>query len=183
MSTEEIPADLHLLLSAECAAEAHGTSADPDDLSQAVRLRWLERLRTSGPPDAPAAWLRAAVRAEARPVRRRARREVPLEGRTEWTPYAVGGVPRVLASDGHGDPANGLEAELLTAERRRALLAAVARLPGRCPTVLEALLVGGDRTYVEIAGELGISHGTIGPLRSRCLACLRRRLRVEGHLT
>ena len=33
-----------------------------------------------------------------------------------------------------------------------------------------------DLTYREIAGELGISQGSLGPERSRCLGCLRRLL-------
>ncbi|MCF6523155.1 sigma-70 family RNA polymerase sigma factor [Streptomyces sp. JJ36] len=171
-----MPRGLGALLTAECAAEAHGTRLDAEDLRQGVWLRWLERHRVAGPPDAPADWLRAAVRAEARPERRRTRWEVPLGG--------ASGAPAVLprpvtAADGHGDPASPAEEPLLAAERRRTLRAAVARLPGRCPAVLGAMLHESDRTYREIADELGISQGSLGPLRSRCLACLRRMLWTE----
>ena len=67
----------------------------------------------------------------------------------------------------------------LAAARRRALRDAVRRLPGRCPRLLEALLSPDDPTYREIAGELGISQGSLGPERSRCLGCLRRLLTPE----
>jgi RNA polymerase sigma factor (sigma-70 family) len=178
VSTQEIPVHLHPLLAAECTAESRGTGADPDDLRQAVRLRWLERLRADGPPPAPADWLRAAVRAEVRSARRQAGREVPL-GAARLTGPGPSGEERVLAVDGHSDPATDVEAPMLAAERRRALRTAVTRLPGRCPQVLGAPSDDGDRTYREIAVELGISQGTIGPLRSRCLACLRRILSAE----
>ncbi|EST39617.1 hypothetical protein N566_00920 [Streptomycetaceae bacterium MP113-05] len=179
MTLREIPTRLDEMVAAECTAESHGTGADPEDLRQAVRLRWLERLHAGGPPHAPAAWLREAVRTEIRRTRRRARREVPLEAEPMSLPHASD-APSVLASDGRGDPASVVEAPLLAAERRRALHTAVTRLPGRCPQVLAALLVDGDRTYREIAAESGISRGSIGPLRSRCLECLRRVLAAEA---
>ncbi|THA27288.1 sigma-70 family RNA polymerase sigma factor [Streptomyces sp. RKND-216] len=178
MTTRELPAHLDVLLAAECTAESHGTGADPDDVRQAVRLRWLEHVREGAPPSAPAAWLRAAVRAEMRHTRRRSRREVPLHEQ----PYGPPSPPAptfVLAADGYHDPATAAEAPLLAAERRHVLRTAVTRLPGRCPQVLAALLDGGDRTYREIAAASGISQGSIGPLRSRCLACLRRMLSTE----
>jgi hypothetical protein len=88
--SDELPSDLHRLLAAEGAAEAHGSAVDADDLRQSVRLLWLERARAgTPPPSAPAVWLRAAVRAQMRPVRRRARHEVPRGG----GPRAAAGPP------------------------------------------------------------------------------------------
>lgn len=179
VTLREIPSHLDELLAAECEAESHGIGADPDDLRQAVRLRWLERLHAGGPPPAPAAWLRTAVRTEIRHVRRRAHREVPLDAGPSPVPPAPG-ASRVLAADGHGDPASVVEAPMLAAERRRTLHSAVTRLPGRCPQVLAALLDDGDRTYREMAAESGVAQGSIGPIRSRCLACLRRMLVAEA---
>ncbi|MFE9254937.1 sigma-70 family RNA polymerase sigma factor [Streptomyces sp. NPDC006879] len=150
--------ELGPLLSAEAAAEAHGTGADPEDLEQAVWVRLLE----GGPgvmlAGEPAGWVRRAVRAEARTARRRARREVPY--REAGQPSS----PELLALEG---------------EERRTLRAAAARLPGRCPELISALLSPQDLTYREIAGELGISQGSLGPARSRCLGCLRRMLAAE----
>ncbi|BFO19990.1 sigma-70 family RNA polymerase sigma factor [Streptomyces sp. KM77-8] len=124
-------------------------------------LRLLERLEAGGPPSDPPDWLRRAVRTEARRARRTARRET-----------APAGDP---ADTGGHDP----ERLALAAARRRALRDAVRRLPGRCPRLLEALLSPRDPTYREIAGELGISQGSLGPERSRCLGCLRRLLTQE----
>ncbi|MGK5497511.1 hypothetical protein [Streptomyces sp. URMC 125] len=59
------------------------------------------------------------------------------------------------------------------------LRAAVGRLPGRCPGVLAALFSSRDLTYPEAARELGISQGSLGPIRSRCIDCLRRMLAAE----
>ncbi|MFD6972809.1 RNA polymerase sigma factor [Streptomyces sp. NPDC059979] len=169
------------LLSAEAAAEAPGTGVDAADLEQAVWVRLLESGRRApdpAEPAEPARWLRRAVRAEARLARRRARREIPYDHRR---PSADG--HRHHTADG-GPPAGaaaGAEPEdaLLHGEENRALRSAVARLPGRCPELMKALLSPRDLTYREIAGELGISQGSLGPVRSRCLGCLRRMLAAE----
>ncbi|MEU5679158.1 RNA polymerase sigma factor [Streptomyces rochei] len=159
--TPDLVATLRPLLAAEASAEAHASGAEPGDLEQAVWLRLLERLATEGPPRDPYGWLRAAVRAEARRARRTRRAE---------RPYVT-------------EPADAAEREpeqlVLAAARRRALRTAVLRLPGRCPRLIEALLSPDDLTYREIAGELGISQGSLGPERSRCLGCLRRLLTPE----
>lgn len=158
---------LRPLLSAEASAEAAGTGVDAADLEQSVWVRLLEDHRT---PTDPAGWLRRAVRSEARRARRRARREVPYEG-----PTAGSGAGSVGGSSTGAEP----EDALLHGEENRALRSAVARLPGRCPELMRALLSPRDLTYREIAGELGISQGSLGPVRSRCLGCLRRMLAVE----
>ncbi|MFF4898976.1 sigma-70 family RNA polymerase sigma factor [Streptomyces sp. NPDC001068] len=159
--TDDLVAALGPLLTAEASAEAQACGSDPGDLEQTVWLRLLERLETHGPPRAPEDWLRRAVRAEARRTRRRARRE---------RPYAAEPADRAAPSPEH---------RVLAAARHRALREAVARLPGRCPRLLQALFSPEDLTYREIAGELGISQGSLGPERSRCLGCLRRLLTPE----
>jgi RNA polymerase sigma factor (sigma-70 family) len=161
VTPSELLTALSPLLAAEAEAEAYGTGIEPADLEQGVWLRLLEHTRAAGPPAAPAQWLRAAVRAEVRGARRRALREVsPADERI-------------------GDRTMSVEDRVLAAEAGRALRAAVARLPGRCPGLLWAMLSPKDPTYHEVAGELGISQGSLGPLRSRCLGCLRRMLPPE----
>jgi len=159
--THEMVTTLRPLLAAEASAEAYASGAEQSDLEQAVWLRLLERLDSDGPPDDPQGWLRRAVRSEARRSRRTARTE---------RPYAV---------EPADDIGAGPEQQALTAARHAALHAAVRRLPGRCPSLLAALLSPQDLTYREIAGELGISQGSLGPERSRCLGCLRRLLSSE----
>ncbi|MFI7414473.1 sigma-70 family RNA polymerase sigma factor [Streptomyces sp. NPDC049627] len=159
--TDDLVAALRPLLTAEASAEAHACGAEAGDLEQAVWLRLLERLDSDGPPADPPGWLRRAVRSEARRSRRTTRRERPYENEP--------------ADDG----VHGPEDLALAAARHRALRDAVRRLPGRCPRLVEALLSPNDLTYREIAGELGISQGSLGPERSRCLGCLRRLLTPE----
>ncbi|MFI8835550.1 RNA polymerase sigma factor [Streptomyces afghaniensis] len=159
--TPDLVTALRPLLTAEASAEAYAAGTDAGDLEQAVWLRLLERLDADGPPLDPQEWLRRAVRSEVRRARRTSRLE---------RPYAVEPV-----DDGDRGP----EQLALAAARGRALRAAVRRLPGRCPRLMEALLSPEDLTYREIAGELGISQGSLGPERSRCLGCLRRLLAPE----
>jgi RNA polymerase sigma factor (sigma-70 family) len=159
--TDDLVAALRPLLTAEASAEAHACGSDPGDLEQTVWLRLLERLETHGPPRSPADWLRRAVRAESRRTRRTAHRERPY-GTEPADPAAPTPEQRAVAT-----------------ARHRALREAVARLPGRCPRLLAALFSPEDLTYREIAGELGISQGSLGPERSRCLGCLRRLLAPE----
>lgn len=152
----DLVTELSPLLAAEAAAEAPGTGVDAADLEQAVWVRLLEQH-----PSDPAHWVRTAVRAEARRARRLRRQERPY-----------GSAPAA-------DPDPGPELAAITAERRRILRAAIGRTPGNCPRLLTALLSPKDPTYREIAGELDISQGSLGPMRSRCLGCLRRMLAAE----
>ncbi|MEU9296448.1 sigma-70 family RNA polymerase sigma factor [Streptomyces sp. NPDC048266] len=163
----ELLAALAPLLAAESDAEAPAAGVEPSDLEQAVWLRLLEQLQETGTaPERPAEWLRRAVRAEARRARRTSDRERPYRDEPAHDPEGPGH---------DGSP----ERSLLDAEGRRTLRAAVTRTPGRCPRVLTAMLAPEDLTYREIAGELGISQGSLGPMRSRCLGCLRRMLAAE----
>jgi len=147
---------LHRLLAAEAAAEAPpGTGIDPADLEQTVWLRLLELGGTA--PAEPDRWLRRTVSAEARAAAGRLRGELPYDDGT----VAAG-----------GPPGGGVEDAVLAAERRRTVASAVRALPGRCPQVVTALMSPSDPTYRQISRELGISQGSIGPLRSRCLGCL-----------
>ncbi|MFI7385718.1 RNA polymerase sigma factor [Streptomyces sp. NPDC049813] len=161
MTYETVIDSLRPLLAAEVRAELPA-AAEPRDLEQAVWVRLLERLGAQGPPPDPAAWLTAAVRAEASRQRRADRREGPYL--TEPAAERAASDPEHLALD---------------RERARALHAAVRRLPGRCRRLMSALLSPHDPTYREIAGELGISQGSLGPKRARCLGCLRRILASE----
>lgn len=157
---------LRPLLSAEASAEAHASGTEPGDLEQAVWLRLLERLDAQGPPPDPAAWIGEAVRTEGRRCRRATRQLVTRHDLRH-------------AAEPADDAEHGPEQRALTADRRRTLHAAVRRLPGRCPRLVAALLSPKDLTYREIAGELGMSQGSVGPERSRCLGCLRRMLAAE----
>ncbi|MFE3829814.1 sigma-70 family RNA polymerase sigma factor [Streptomyces sp. NPDC059092] len=149
------------LVRAEAAAEAPAAGVEAGDLEQGAWVRLLERPAAAGTPGDPARWVRDVVRAEARRARRTAARERVYHHEP--------------AADAESDP----ERIALRTDRSRAVHAAVGRTPGRCPGVLTAMLSAKDLTYREMAGELGMSQGSLGPLRSRCLGCLRRMLAAE----
>ncbi|MFJ2114832.1 MULTISPECIES: RNA polymerase sigma factor [unclassified Streptomyces] len=151
------------LVRAEAAAEAPAAGVEAVDLEQGVWVRLLERPAGAAEPGDLARWVRDVVRAEARRARRTAAREHPYRG------------PGEPAAGPDSDP----ERAALRTDRGRTLRAAVRRTPGRCPLVLTAMLSPEDPTYREIAGTLGMSQGSLGPLRSRCLGCLRRMLAPE----
>jgi DNA-directed RNA polymerase specialized sigma24 family protein len=154
------------LLAAEAAAEAPpGGVVEAADVEQAV---WLRLLELPAPPAEPVRWLRGAVRAEAR---RAARAGLGVRPR-QFAPAGLGADPHQPAGAGAG-----AEDLALAAERRAAIGDLVRALPGRCPQLVSALMSRSDLTYQEISRELGISQGSLGPLRSRCLGCLRSLLK------
>ncbi|WP_436736095.1 RNA polymerase sigma factor [Streptomyces sp. BBFR102] len=162
--TRDTYAALRPPLARAAAAEAVLTGLDAADLEQAAWLRLLEGARTLGPPADPGPGLLAAVRSEARAALEALRREAVAQRR-----------PRPLATGPAGCPESRVLSREAAAEFRRA----VDALTPRCRGLVVALLSGRDLTYREIAGALGISQGSVGPERSRCLGCLRRMLATE----
>jgi len=142
--------DLRPSLAPFVAVLARGTGLDPEDLEQEVWLRAVERGRPA-PRDRPG-WLMGLAVREALAGRER-RRETPVARVTQR----------------HRGP----EEALLTAELSGTVRRAVARLSGRCPELLEELAASPGLTYGQLAERLGVPRGSIGPLRSRCLGCLR----------
>ncbi|MDQ8703156.1 sigma-70 family RNA polymerase sigma factor [Streptomyces sp. LHD-70] len=160
LTAEHLVATLRPLLTAEAAAAAPALGADPGDLEQAVWLRLLERLHLIGPPADPEGWLRNAVHAEV--------------CRAEWAGL------RERAYRGEPATADDVpEQVLVRVERDRLLRNAVRRLPGSCARLVAAFLSPRDLTYREIARELGLAQGSVGPERARCLESLRRLLAPE----
>jgi DNA-directed RNA polymerase specialized sigma24 family protein len=162
---------LRPLLRAEAAAEAPpGGGIEAADLEQAVWLRLLELDRL---PAQPGDWVGRAVRQEAREAAGRIDVEQPC-GAPDAGRYGEPGGPAGPGQLGQLSRRGGsVEDQVLAAEHRRAVFAALRLLPGRCPRLVAALLSAADPTYPEISTELGISQGSLGPLRSRCLSRLR----------
>lgn len=70
---------------------------------------------------------------------------------------------------------------LKEAEEERALRTALDALPERCRTLIEMLFFKEPvRPYTEIAKDLGLATGSIGFIRQRCLARMRKSLREAG---
>lgn len=72
------------------------------------------------------------------------------------------------------------EREAIATERNQALQAAVRTLPQKCRELISRLYLEGDVPYTEVARELKIPIGSIGPTRARCLEKLRQILTKDG---
>lgn len=74
--------------------------------------------------------------------------------------------------------------EVVALERQATLEIALDHLDDRCAAVLRALFLEPEnKSYKQIAKELGVAPNTLGPLRSRCLERLKRVLEKLGYET
>ena len=139
-----------------------GRAADAEDAAQEGLVKaWhaLDRFR-SGAPFRP--WLLTIVSNEARNRRRSGRRQDDL-------------VVRVALARTSGDAAPPPEVAALEHDRRRALLAAVRRLPERDRQVIAARFFM-ELSEAEMATVLGCRRGTVKSRVSRALGRLRQAL-------
>lgn len=134
--------------------------ADTEDVGQTVWLRLVDQLDRLRDPEALPGWLVTTTRRECLQVLGTARRTDTL------------GLV-LAAEDAPDQQAATAEQELLAAERRAALREAFAGLPPHCQRLLALLIQDPPVSYAEISTRLGISIGSIGPMRSRCLDKLR----------
>ena len=137
------------------------SGADTEDVGQVVWLRLVDQLDKLRDPAALPGWLATTTRRECFRVQRAAGRS------------SAGG--QVLDAENIPDEqAATADHELLVAERNAALREAFARLPPSGRQLLALLIADPPVPYAEISARLGISVGSIGPSRSRCLDKLRR---------
>ena len=135
--------------------------ADAEDVAQNVWLRLVDQLGRIREPAALPGWLSTTTRRECTGVVHATRGS-----------HAAGPLPDF---DRMSDKqAREIEEELLTAERYAALWEAFASLPPCCQSLITLLLEDPPLPYAAISARLGISIGSIGPSRSRCLDKLRR---------
>lgn len=69
---------------------------------------------------------------------------------------------------------------MLCRERDAALRVLVTDLPDRWQDLLELLMAEPAMSYADVATDLGLPLGSIGPTRQRCLRTLRARATVAG---
>lgn len=142
--------------------------ADRGDLAQTVVLIVLERL----PVREPAClfgWLATTLGRQALRMRARRDRHVSLRN--------VGQLPADVFAE-RSCP----EMFVLMLERDRALWLATTRLSSaRARRLVWLLAYRPELTQQQLAGELGIAPGSVGPLRRRSLDALRVQLRAEGY--
>jgi RNA polymerase sigma factor (sigma-70 family) len=135
--------------------------ADAEDVCQTVWLRLVNHLDRLRDPDALPGWLVTTARRECLQVLDTARRSGTLG-------------PVLGAEDIPDQQTATAEQELLGAKRRAALREAFTQLPPYWQRLLALLIQDPPASYAEISARLGISVGSIGPSRSRCLDKLRR---------
>lgn len=134
-------------------------SADTAEVVQTTWLRLVEHLDTIHRPEAVGGWLATTARREAlRLVRTRGREQ--LTGDVE--------IVAELSAGGQSEP----EQHAIDADRGRLLRRAFSRLPENCQVLLHLLTIG-LLSYAEIAAQLEMPIGSIGPTRGRCLDRLR----------
>jgi RNA polymerase sigma factor (sigma-70 family) len=132
-------------------------SADAQDVCQTVWLRLVEGIGTIRDPERVGAWLAAVTRHESLRLIRRSGRE---------TPVADTGLDETPSED------RGADDRVLAAERKRAVWAAIDRLPPRTQDVMRHLLADPMPGYGLVAALLGIPVNSVGPTRSRALRAL-----------
>lgn len=148
-------------------ARANGLDrVDAADVVQTAWLRLVDNLHHLREPDRVAGWLAATARHESIRVARQRRRSVPTDDAGVFD-------RRGQADD---DPARGM----LCRERDAALRQLVIDLPPRWQDLLELLIADPPMTYADVATDLGLPVGSIGPTRQRCLRALRAKAALAG---
>ncbi|HEY0486059.1 MAG TPA: sigma-70 family RNA polymerase sigma factor [Mycobacteriales bacterium] len=135
------------------------TGQNAEDVAQTLWLRLVEHLGDIREPRALPGWITTTTRNECLQLLKSTRRTVPVGAVVEPGPSVPAG------------PA--LDEALLRAERREALLQALAELPDHQRRLLVLLVADPPLSYAEIGRRLGIPVGSIGPTRARALQRLR----------
>ncbi|HEU4946131.1 MAG TPA: sigma-70 family RNA polymerase sigma factor [Kribbella sp.] len=140
--------------------------ADAADAAQLTWLRLLEHAHQIREPECLPAWLAATARREALRIATDAKRFVLRADPTiENGVDRRGAVDDVYPADGHYGPE---------------LEEALGRLPAGYQDLLRLLMSDECPAYTEVAVQLHIPIGSIGPMRMRALAMLRRTPEFAG---
>ena len=135
--------------------------ADAQDVGQTVWVQLVDQLDKIRDPAALPGWLATTTRRECLRVLHATR----------------GPITAVQVLDAESIPdeqAKSAEQDLLVAERHAALREAFSHLPPRDQQLVRMLIADPPLSYAETSARLGISVGSIGPNRGRCLDKLRR---------
>jgi RNA polymerase sigma factor (sigma-70 family) len=143
-----------------------GMYQDAGDIFQMVCVALLSKLPQLREQRALPKWLMQTCYHECLHYRRATSREVELDSACAEEPQ---------------DDATPPEQTLIEFEEQRTLHDAVAEMPERCGQMIRMLFFETPvRPYEEIAKKLGLATGSIGFIRSRCLARLRKQLETKG---
>jgi RNA polymerase sigma factor (sigma-70 family) len=133
---------------------------EPQQVEDVVQAAWIQlflHIDRIAEPAAVPGWLVTTARREAYRSLRAVGRELPVEALVE-----------------HPSQTPALHEAAALSERRRALRAAVGRLPDRQRALAGALLEDLPGGYAGVAAGLGWPLGSIGPLRARLMQRLAR---------
>ncbi|WAL65304.1 sigma-70 family RNA polymerase sigma factor [Amycolatopsis cynarae] len=157
-------------LSALILAIARSYRLGDADASDVCQRTWLALAQLPSGLRDPArlpAWLATTARRQALRVLKNRDREVPTGGGE--------------TADAVPSPQPSPELSVLSSERDRVLWQAVDHLPPQHRRLIRLLATRPSLTHAELAAELGIPPGSVGPLRRRALDRLRRALTVQGY--
>lgn len=147
---------------------ARACGLDRVEAEDVVQTTWLTLVRhreSLREPQAVAAWLSTTTRRQAWKVKRRSGRSVPHGD--DFVTDSVSVAPSA-------------EREAVNADESGRLWAAVATLDERCRYLLRLVAFTHRPDYGEVAAELDMPVGSVGPTRGRCLKKLKNALEKEG---
>ncbi len=149
-------------------AMRHGlTATDADDVFQSVFTILVDKLETCRDRERLGAWLTTITRREAWRVARQAVSRVDA------------GSDELLETHPAGEPLPDAVFERI--EEQHLIRQALERVGERCRQLLQQLFyVHESVSYAEIAQQLAMPEGSIGPTRARCLERLRNILDSLG---
>ena len=142
-----------------------GMHQEANDIFQLVCVDLLSKLPQLREPRALPKWLMQTCYHECLRHRRTSGREDSLDPNT----------PEPLA------PERPAEESLIQFQQEQTLREAIFEMPVRCARMIRMLFFETPmRPYEDVAKELGLATGSIGFIRSRCLARLRKNLEKKG---
>jgi RNA polymerase sigma factor (sigma-70 family) len=138
------------------------SAADAADASQTTWLRLAEHLHKGGEPERIGAWLATTAGRECLRIIRQNQRALET------------GSDALLAEIADADPAAAPETQILAQEENSELWEAFSELPPSAQQLLRLLFADPAPSYEEISAATGLPIGSIGPIRGRYLAHLRK---------
>jgi RNA polymerase sigma factor (sigma-70 family) len=145
-----------------------GMYDDAADIFQTVCLDLFSDLARLREPRALPKWLMQTCYHKCLQYQRRAEKYIPLED--DDTDSSTENGATVLPED--------LIAQL---QREQMVREVISQLPPRCEQMIRMLFFESPpRPYEQIANELGLATGSIGFIRGRCLARMRKQLEKMG---
>lgn len=133
-----------------------------EDVVQATWLALVRKHDTIEDPSAVAGWLVTTARREAWRAARRTLRSVSDDDLERRMP-----------------PAESVEEQVVGREEERTLWRAVHQLDDRCRQLLRVVAFAVRPDYENLAVQLDMPVGSIGPTRSRCLTKLKKLLQAD----